>query len=180
MCNAMHYWFCQIYLIKKKCLQFEQECNLVGWAPPALYSKGGSLSRRGVSVRQEVTSYRTYRDPLPPVNRMTDRCKNITFPQLRLRKVDTLDCMHRSVAHPGFAIKWQWSSERERGISKEGKGVPLVLTWIQKCITERFQCLISCLLLFFSLFQWWTEICNDTTHNARGTRWRKYTEMTKH
>ena len=26
------------------------------------------------------------RDP-PPVNRITDRCKNITFPQLRLRAV---------------------------------------------------------------------------------------------
>ena len=25
--------------------------------------------------------------PLPPVNRITDTCKNITFPQLRLRAV---------------------------------------------------------------------------------------------
>ena len=29
------------------------------------------------------------RSPPPPVNRMTDRCKNITFPQLRLRAVKT-------------------------------------------------------------------------------------------
>ena len=84
----------------------------------------GSLSRRGVSVRQEVTSYR---DPLLRVNRMIDRCKNITFPQLRLRAVKTLDCMLRSVADPGFAIKWQRSSEGEWGISKDGEDVSLVL-----------------------------------------------------
>ena len=30
--------------------------------------------------------------PPPPVNRITDTCKNITFPQLRLRAVKTLAC----------------------------------------------------------------------------------------
>ena len=50
-------------------------------------SARGSLSR-GISVRGfSVQGISVDRDPLPPVNRITDRCKNITFPQLRLRAV---------------------------------------------------------------------------------------------
>ena len=41
------------------------------------------MSSRGVCVQGGV-------HPLPAENRMTDRCKNITFPQLRLRAVKTV------------------------------------------------------------------------------------------
>ena len=74
----------------------EQECIPVGCVPPVLYRTGGvsvqegeSLSKRGVSVQGGLCQGRgLYQgDTLPPVNRMTYRCKNITFLQLRFRVV---------------------------------------------------------------------------------------------
>ena len=44
------------------------------------------VSARGVSARKGGVSARGGVH-LPPVNRITDRCKNIIFPQLRLRTV---------------------------------------------------------------------------------------------
>ena len=52
----------------------QQECIPVGCILPACYHTGGGVSVQGVSLTET---------PLPPVNRMTDRCKNITWPQLR-------------------------------------------------------------------------------------------------
>ena len=65
--------------------RFKQECIPVGtYIPPALYRMegliGGSLS---VSVQGESLSRRYLPDRDPPINRITDRCKNITLPQLR-------------------------------------------------------------------------------------------------
>ena len=62
-----------VYRLKQE-HAIRQECIPVGCIPPALYRTrgGGSLPDR---------------DLPPPVNKITDRCKNITFPQLRLRAV---------------------------------------------------------------------------------------------
>ena len=83
------------------CSYMLQECIPVGRVPSAavavcwgrgcLPAKGrlprGWLSR-GVSARGVcVSKHALSQTPHPPVNRMTDRCKNITFPQLRLRAV---------------------------------------------------------------------------------------------
>ena len=46
----------------------------------------GSVCLGGVST-QGVSAWGVY---TPPVNRMTDRCKNITFPELRWRTVKML------------------------------------------------------------------------------------------
>ena len=41
---------------------------------------------------------------LPPVNRITDRCKNITFPQLRLRAVNVKVNLRKTQLHNKFRI----------------------------------------------------------------------------
>ena len=54
--------------------------------------------------------------PSPPVNTITDTCKNITFPQLRLRTVKTaknirrisLKCSAISSELSWIIIKWAW------------------------------------------------------------------------
>ena len=68
----------------------EQECIPVGCVPPVLYRTGGSLCPGGGSLSRVVYVEKRglYQgDTLPPVNRMTYRCKNITFLQLRFRVV---------------------------------------------------------------------------------------------
>ena len=68
----------------------EQECIPVGCVPPVLYRTGGSLCPGGGSLSRGVYVEKggLYQaDTLPPVNRMTYRCKNITFLQLRFRVV---------------------------------------------------------------------------------------------
>ena len=57
--------------------------------PTRMYSSRMRIARSstvGPPPRTETPS----QTPLPPVNRITDRCKNITFPQLRLRAVKML------------------------------------------------------------------------------------------
>ena len=76
--------------ISHRKLQRKQECIPVGCVPSAAMTvcRGGCLPR-GVSagrclfggVFQGVSARH-------PVNRITDRCENITFPQLRLRVVN--------------------------------------------------------------------------------------------
>ena len=61
-------------------LGFEQECIPVGCVLPTLYHIGG-LPDRDPPRQTEI----------PPVNRITDRCKNITFPQLHLQLVKSRD-----------------------------------------------------------------------------------------
>ena len=58
-------------------LYITQECIPVGCVPPAAVSVG-----RGGSVcsRRRLVSQHALRQTPPPVNRMTDRCKNITLP----------------------------------------------------------------------------------------------------
>ena len=86
--------------------EYEQECIPVGCVPPASmvmstggvypggWGSGGCLPR-GVGVQEECLPIWGVHAPswsiamhagihTDPVNRMTDRCKNITFPQLRL------------------------------------------------------------------------------------------------
>ena len=52
---------------------FKQECIPVGCVPPALYCTGGLPDRDPPAWTETLLD----RDPL---NRITDRCKNITFP----------------------------------------------------------------------------------------------------
>ena len=60
--------------------------------------------------------------PPPPVNRMTDRCKNITFPQLHLRAVMTNYCS--VTEHHTFGLSYnieigkQHSVEIHKGLLK--------------------------------------------------------------
>ena len=56
-------------------------------------AKGGLCPVRGVSVRETP----------PPMNRMTDSCKNTTFSQLRLRAVKICTTLHH--------YKWNTSQE---------------------------------------------------------------------
>ena len=49
----------------------------------------GCLRAEGVSTQMGVSAW--WGTP-PPVNRITHRCENIAFPQLRLRTVISLDC----------------------------------------------------------------------------------------
>ena len=59
--------------------------------------RGGGCASRGCFPR--VGCFRggvpAYTGQTPPVNRMTDRCKNITFPHLRLRTVKSLKFLQR-------------------------------------------------------------------------------------
>ena len=65
----------------------EQECIPVGCVPSAAVAVyWGCLPGRGVSAGGVYPSMHWGRH-LPPMDRTTDRCKNITFPQLRLRTV---------------------------------------------------------------------------------------------
>ena len=82
-----------IIFVKRWPLQ--QECIPVGCIPPARYRTGGLCPRgslsRGVSV-QVGSCPGGLPDRDLPVNRMTHRCKNITFPQHRFRAVNILIC----------------------------------------------------------------------------------------
>ena len=99
---------------------WKQECIPVGCVPPAQWPSGGclpggclprgvscdlshhafditcTLSRHQLSVNTSAAAYIVWPrcmlgyTPPPHVNRMTDRCKNITLPQLRLRAVTTV------------------------------------------------------------------------------------------
>ena len=75
----------------------EQECIPVGCVPPTAVAVGGGLHhappREQTTPDQAPPQTGTPREQTPPrsrhspVNRITDTCKNITFPQLRLRAV---------------------------------------------------------------------------------------------
>ena len=80
----------RVFILVKKiesgciCLVFDkmilqQECIPVGCVPSAAVTVSGGWVSRGVCVCPGGVH--------PPVNRITDRCKNITFPQLRLRTI---------------------------------------------------------------------------------------------
>ena len=85
----------------------KQECIPVGSVLSALYNMGGLPDRdsldRGPPLTEPPPGQGSPQRPLPfwtktsPVNRITDRCKNITFPELRLRTVINFDvCRHIS------------------------------------------------------------------------------------
>ena len=101
----------------------KQECIPVGSVLPALYNMGSLPDRDPLNryppgqdplsdpppgqslplTEPPPGQGSPQTDPLPfwtktsPVNRMTNRCKNITFPQLRLRTVINFDvCRHIS------------------------------------------------------------------------------------
>ena len=67
---------------------------------------GGCLSRKGVSARgmsaRGVCPGRGSATH-PSVNRMADRCKNITFPQLHLQAVKT-ENHYKTIYGPGTVI----------------------------------------------------------------------------
>ena len=83
----------------------KQECIPVGCVPSAAVAISGGVSAwgclpRGVSARwgvclgglsaqRGVSQHELGQTPLP-MNRITDACENITFPQLLLRTVITL------------------------------------------------------------------------------------------
>ena len=60
---------------------------------------GGVCPGGGVSAREGVHPSMHWGRHPPPVDRMTDRCKNITFPQLRLRTV-IMSGLHLLKCHP--------------------------------------------------------------------------------
>ena len=67
----------------------------------------GRLGGKGVSalggVCQEAGVH------LPPVNKITDRCKNITFPQLRLRTVKIARCWRYNLSLLGKnSVRFSW------------------------------------------------------------------------
>ena len=64
-------------------IRIKQECIPVGCVPPAAVAVGGSPS----GTPRDQTPPGPGQNPTLPMNRITDTCKNITFPQLRLRAV---------------------------------------------------------------------------------------------
>ena len=95
---------------------YKQECSPVGCVLPAsvVISTGGCLPRGYTSPDLEADAPWTQRQtppnseantprptgrPLPLVNRMTDRCENITFLQLRLRTVKMFSCFDSAFVH---------------------------------------------------------------------------------
>ena len=70
-------------MVEKKLTQ--QEWIPVGCVPSAAVTVSGVSCLWGVSAWGYLPKWGVH----PLVNRMTDMCKNITFPQLRLRTVKT-------------------------------------------------------------------------------------------
>ena len=58
-------------------------------SPAGISAQGGCLPGRGHLPRGCVSQHTLGQTPLRPVERKTDRCKNITFPQIRLWTVIT-------------------------------------------------------------------------------------------
>ena len=78
-----HLWFTKLLRLCE--LIVEQECIPVGCVPSAavaVFFGGGEVSAGGVypGVSAQLGGV------CPPLDRMTDRCKNITLPQLRCRR----------------------------------------------------------------------------------------------
>ena len=65
---------------------FKQEYIPVGYVPSAAVAVWGPVSAQGLSVCLGCVSAQGGRH-LPPVDRMTDACENMTFPQLLLGTV---------------------------------------------------------------------------------------------
>ena len=74
-------------VVLEKGNNFEQECIPVGCVPPAAVAISGGVSPPGIPPEQTPckacwdTTCNACWDSTPPVNRMTNRCKNITLPQ---------------------------------------------------------------------------------------------------
>ena len=82
----------------------KQECIPVGCVLPAAVAvRGGGLHQSPPTASGTRPPPRTRHPPgpdTPPVNRITDTCKNITFPQPRLRAVIRFHmniCSHHNV-----------------------------------------------------------------------------------
>ena len=78
-CTGQGWWGVSQHALGRGGLSAQSGVSAQGCPP------GGCLPRRRVYVSQHALK----QTPPPPVNRITDRCKNITFPQLRLRTVIT-------------------------------------------------------------------------------------------
>ena len=85
--------------------------DLGGSAQPPGLPTGGLPSGVCLGGSASRSAYGGWADPLPPVNRMTHRCKNLPCPKLRLRAVKILFSMiqfcHRTLEsrktyHPEF------------------------------------------------------------------------------
>ena len=71
-------------------MHFEQDCIPVGCVPSAAVAVSGVGGLPGGCLPRRCTPPDPEADTPPPVNRITDTCKMITFPQLLLRTVKML------------------------------------------------------------------------------------------
>ena len=148
------------FLFTKINRNVKQECIPVGCIPPALPPYGGSLCDRDPPDRNPPPGQIPPWTETPPVNRITDRCKNITFPQLRLRAV--MKWNRHPILLAWFMKLIEWSL---LGLKINGNGPVLLLLTLDKLGSSQgpsyddmpFDWMINKKKILFLDKMWWHE-----------------------